>query len=131
MAQLVNRAEQSEMRIGMNTSAFGSVDVRTTVHANDVSLVIGSEKGDLRTLLANDLPAIANTLQQQSLRLNSVNFMQGFAFSNNFSGGGNSQQQTFVPQRPAVHAMAAGRDDLPELPETEFGGGSGSLSILA
>jgi hypothetical protein len=131
MAQMVNRAEQSDMRIGMNTSAFGSVDVRTTVHANDVSLVIGSEKGDLRTLLANDLPAITNTLQQQSLRLNSVNFMQGFAFSNNFSGGGNSQQQAFVPQRPAMNSMAAGKDDLPELPETEFGGGSRSLSILA
>ena len=79
MAQMVNRAAQSEMRIGMTTSAFGNVEVRTVVHANEVGVLIGSEKGDLRVLLANELPGIANTLQQQDLRLNQVNFHQGFA----------------------------------------------------
>jgi len=131
IAQLVNRLGQSEMRIGMNTSAFGSVEVRTVVHANDVGLVIGSEKGDLRTLLANDMPAIANTLQQQNLRLNSVNFMQGFAFSNNASSGGDSQQRSFVPMRAAANSLseAAVNDSIEAVPG-EFGGG-GSLSILA
>ncbi|MGA7216953.1 MAG: flagellar hook-length control protein FliK [Candidatus Sulfotelmatobacter sp.] len=134
MAQMMSSAGQSEMRIGMSTSAFGSVEVRTTVHASDVGLVIGSEKGDLRTLMANDLPAIANTLQQQSLRLNSVNFMQGFAFSNDASGGGNSQQQPFVPMRAPLHAAAPDRtrNDFAEAPPgAGFGGEAGSLSILA
>jgi hypothetical protein len=102
MAQLISRVQQAEMRIGMNTSAFGSVEVRAVVHANDVGLVVGSEKGDLRTLLSNELPAITNTLQEQNLRLHSVNFMQGFAFSNNASGGGDSQQRPFIPQRAAT-----------------------------
>jgi hypothetical protein len=134
MAQLINRVEQSEMRIGMNTSAFGSVEVRAVVHASDVGLVIGSEKGDLRSLMANDMPAIANTLQQQSLRLNSVNFMQGFAFSNNASGGGDSQQRSFVPARAFAGSAlsdAAGEDSVESLAAGEFGGGSNSLSILA
>jgi hypothetical protein len=134
MAQMVNRVGQSEMRIGMNTSAFGSVEVRTTVHASDVGLLIGSEKGDLRTLLANDLPAITNTLQQQNLRLNSVNFMQGFAFSNNNSGGGDSQQRSFVPTRAPANSTGpeVSADDSSErLPSAEFGMGQGSLSILA
>jgi hypothetical protein len=132
---MVTRVGQSEMRIGINTSAFGSVEVRTVIHASDVGLIIGSEKGDLRTLLANDLPAITNTLQQQNLKLNSVNFMQGFAFSNNSSGGGNAQQQqSFVPMRlPANYG-------LPEVPSNDmvgtpaaggFGGEQSSLSILA
>jgi hypothetical protein len=132
MAQLINRIGQSEMRIGMNTSAFGSVEVRTVVHANDVGLVIGSEKGDLRTLLTNDMPAITNTLQQQNLRLNSVNFMQGFAFSNNASGGGDSQQRSFVPMRAPSGAglSEATVDDSLELSLAgEFAGGG--LSILA
>jgi hypothetical protein len=118
----------------MNTSAFGSVEVRAVVHASDVGLVIGSEKGDLRSLMANDMPAIANTLQQQSLRLNSVNFMQGFAFSNNASGGGDSQQRSFVPARAfAGSALSdvAGEDSVESLAAGEFGGGSNSLSILA
>jgi hypothetical protein len=133
MAQLINRIGQSEMRIGMNTSAFGSVEVRTVVHANDVGLVIGSEKGDLRTLLANDLPAITNTLQQQNLRLNSVNFMQGFAFSNNSPGGGNSQQHSFAPPRAGSNSGSpeSTADESVELPLAGEFYSAGSLSILA
>ncbi len=134
VAQLVSRIGQSEMRIGMNTSAFGSVEVRTVVHANDVGLVIGSEKGDLRTLLANEMPAITNTLQQQNLRLNSVNFMQGFAFSNNASGGSDSQQRSFVPLRAPESSQvseATVNDAMEPRPGGDFGGGRGRLSILA
>jgi flagellar hook-length control protein FliK len=133
VAQLVNRMGQSEMRIGMNTSAFGTVEVRTVVHANDVGLVIGSEKGDLRTLLSNDMPAITSTLQQQNLRLNSVNFMQGFAFSNNASGGGDSQQRSFVPMRTAENSRlseATASDAMEPVTVGAFSG-AGSLSILA
>jgi hypothetical protein len=132
LAQIVNRVEQSEMRIGMNTSAFGSVEVRAVVHANDVGLVVGSERGDLRSLLSNDLPALANTLQEQNLRLHSVNFMQGFAFSNNASGGGDSQPRSFVPMRASSNSAlsdAAAEDSTELLPAGEFGGSS--LSILA
>jgi Flagellar hook-length control protein FliK len=98
LAQMVGKAAQSEMRVGLNTSAFGSVEVRTVVRANDVGVVIGSEKGDLRSALANELPAIANTLQQQNLRLNQVNFHQSFAFSNHLSSGNNGYSRSFSPR---------------------------------
>jgi hypothetical protein len=133
VAQIVSRVGQADMRIGMSTSAFGSVEVRTTVHANDVSLVVGSEKGDLRTLLANEIPTITNSLQQQNLRLNSVNFMQGFAFSNNNSGGGASQQQSFLPS-PATAGLPSGTtlgETSEPVPAPQFAGGSSSLNILA
>jgi flagellar hook-length control protein FliK len=130
VAQMVSRIEQSEMRIGMNTSAFGSVEVRTTIHASDVGLVIGSEKGDLRGVLASDMPAIANSLQQQNLRLNSVNFMQGFAFSNNSPGGGGSEQQGFVPTRATPNGTGA-EAPVEASMEAATTGGGGGLSILA
>jgi hypothetical protein len=133
LAQMISRAEQSEMRIGMNTSAFGSVEVRAVVHASDVGLVIGSEKGDLRSLMASDIPAITNTLQQQSLRLNSVNFMQGFAFSNNASGG-DSQQHAFATPHTfssSPSSEAAVDDSGEPLAAGEFGGGTRGFSILA
>jgi hypothetical protein len=99
LAQMVNKAAQSEMRVELNTSAFGSVEVRTTVRANDVGVLIGSEKGDLRSLLANELPGIASNLQQQNLRLNQVNFHQGFASANQMSSGGDgSQSRSFAPR---------------------------------
>jgi hypothetical protein len=135
IAQMMNRIDQSEMRIGMNTSAFGSVEVRAVVHANDVGLMVGSEKGDLRALLANDMPALANSLQEQNLRLHSVNFMQGFAFSNSSSGGGgDAPPRPFVPQGGAPHiglSETAVEDSREALTGGEFFGGNNSFSILA
>jgi hypothetical protein len=139
IAQMVSRVGQAEMRIGVNTSAFGSVEVRTVVHASDVGLTIGSEKGDLRGLLGNEMPAITNSLQQQNLRLSSINFTQGFASSSHGSEGGNSHQQSFVPVVPAsassssspISPEIAAEDFTDPRPLAGFSGGSGSLSILA
>jgi len=133
MAQMVSKAAQSEMRIGLNTAAFGSVEVRTVVHANDVGVLIGSEKGDLRSMLANELPGIANSLQQQNLRLNQVNFHQGFAFSNQMSSGGDSQPRSF-PSRPAFSPSIVTETawtESGELSEIAGAGPGRGLSILA
>jgi hypothetical protein len=134
VAQMMNRVGQSEMRIGMNTSAFGTVDVRTVVHASDVGLVIGSEKGDLRGLMSNEMPGITNSLQQQNLRLNSVSFMQGFASSGNGngSGGRDSQQRFFVPQRGYSDSRLAEPvvDSVESTSASEYSSRRG-LSILA
>ncbi|MFZ1008348.1 MAG: hypothetical protein WAN65_16015, partial [Candidatus Sulfotelmatobacter sp.] len=134
LAQMVSRVGQSEMRIGMNTSAFGTVDVRTVVHASDVGLVIGSEKGDLRGLMSNEMPGITNSLQQQNLRLNSVSFMQGFASSGNGngSGGGDSQPRFFAPQHGSSNSLLPESVDDPVDTATasEYGSRRG-LSILA
>jgi len=134
MAQMLNRVGQSEMRIGMNTSAFGSIEVRTTVHASEVGLTIGSEKGDLRSLLNNEMPGIANTLQQQNLRLNSVSYVQGFGSANQGAGGGNPQQQPFAPKSPypgEASTEAGAGTSLEELLAAEACSPAMGLSILA
>jgi hypothetical protein len=133
LAEMASKAAQSEMRIGMTTSAFGNVEVRTVVHANDVGVLIGSEKGDLRALLANDLPVIANTLQQQNLRLHQVNFHQGSALSYNQQPGGNSQPRSFASK--TAPGMAARREALNPDPGETAGSSrvclGGGLSVLA
>ena len=134
MAAMVNQAAQSEMRIGMNTAAFGNVEVRTVVHANDVGVLIGSEKGDLRALLSNELPGIASSLQQQNLRLNQVNFHQtGFAFSNQMSSGGDAQPRWFAARpRDATTQPAEAFSAEASEPSAGSSPGSGTgLSILA
>jgi flagellar hook-length control protein FliK len=131
---MTNKAAQSEMRIGLNTSAFGNVEVRTVVHANDVGIVIGSEKGDLRSLISTELPAVANTLQQQNLRLSQVSFhQQGFAFSNQTSSGRDSQSQSFrsktvqtTSRQGDVFSIESSEPE--ERPKQAYGRG---LSVLA
>ena len=132
MAQIVAKANQSEMRIGLNTPAFGSVEVRTVVRASDVGVTIGSEKGDLRSLFANELPGIANALQQQSLRLNQVSFHQGFTFSGNSSSGGDSQPRSYASSRSIHSEIAEPLASDFTAPATEGApNSSSSLNILA
>jgi len=136
VAQMASRAGQAEMRIGMNTSAFGSVEVHTVVHASDVGVTIGSEKGDLRGLLTNEIPAISNSLQQQNLRLSNVSFMQGYASSGNPTGGdGGQQQKAFTPAPSYASSNMESNETESEMESwaawqpSNFV--SGSLSILA
>jgi len=122
------------MRIGLNTSAFGAVDVRTVVHASEVGLTVGSEKGDLHALLSNELPTIANSLQQQSLRLSQVSFHQGSGPSGNSSSGGNPQQQRFTtPAAPSSNGFGseASAEVSTESEEINLPGRAAGLSILA
>jgi hypothetical protein len=132
MAQMVSRATQSEMRIGLNTSAFGAVEVRTLVRANDVGLAIGSERGDLRSLLASEIPGLANRLQQQSLRLGHVNFHESSSFSGNSSPEGNSQRRFFAQPARAQSSVAETRAEtsLPGTTEKTSSRHAG-LSVLA
>jgi len=132
MAQMVSKAAQSEMHIGMNTAAFGSVEVHTVVRANEVGVVIGSERGDLRSLLSTELSAVANTLQQQNLRLHQVNFHQGFAFSSSMSSGGDSQSRSFNSRqvRAAAPAETPGTQSSEPVEPTSTARSSG-ISILA
>jgi flagellar hook-length control protein FliK len=136
MAQMISRAGQSEMHIGMNTSAFGTVEIHTVVHANEVGIQIGSEKGDLRSLLTNELPSIANNLQQQNLRLNPVNFHEGLGFSNHQSSGGDAQQRSFSSNsKPIPAASFAAESSSAEPSEPAAAPGLGrrliGLNILA
>jgi hypothetical protein len=132
LAQIVDRVAQSEMRIGLATSEFGSVEVRTVVHANDVGILIGSEKGDLRSLLTPELPGIANTLQQQDLRLNQVNFHQGGALSGNSSSGGDSQARHFAsPNRALFPAVERGGFEAEPAPALAVSVTSIGLNVLA
>jgi hypothetical protein len=134
VAQIVNKASQAEMRIGLTTSAFGNVEVRTVVHASEVGLAIGSERGDLRGLMGNELPAIANTLQQQNLRLHEVNFHQGFTGSGNPSSGDQSQHRSFLPNPATVRspgAEASGNKSIEPSAGDISGRSRTGLSILA
>jgi hypothetical protein len=97
MARVMAKARHGEMRIGLSTSAFGSVEVHTVVHADEVGVVIGSERGDLPGLMRSELPEISHNLQQQDVRLNQVNFQQqGSGFSANSQSGGHSQPRSFA-----------------------------------
>jgi hypothetical protein len=109
------------MRIGLHTTAFGSVEVHAVVRDSQVGLAIGSERGDLRHLLSTEFPAIQGRLQREDLRLDSVRFFdQGPSFGAGLASGGQPRSQQFA--YPHISRAAGLVDDASlDFPaETEF-----------
>jgi hypothetical protein len=100
-ARIIQSGSQSEMRMEMRTQAFGGVEIHATVSGKDVQLSIGADRGDLRTSLAPELPALQNALQQLDLRLEHVRTLSpGNQAQPDFSSGSNRQEQRFQRSTP-------------------------------
>ncbi len=113
-ARLVAGVAQSEMHIGLRTQAFGSVDVRTVVRDSQVGLTVGSERGDLRTLLAPEVAGLQTTFRQQDLHFDSIHYLEtNSGTTSGFSGGADSQARSPGQQ----HASPAGVFSIHSPPE--------------
>jgi hypothetical protein len=96
VARVVERVGQSEMHIGLRTLAFGSVEVHTVVRDSQVGLAVGSERGDLRTFLAAEVPGLQTTFYQHDLHFDNIRFLDhGPGFDMGFSAGADSQSRSF------------------------------------
>ena len=113
-ARLVAGVAQSEMHVELHTQAFGNVEVHTVVRDSQVGLTVGSERGDLRTLLAPEVAGLQTTFRQQDLRFDSIHFLGTAAGTTaGFSGGGDSQPRSSSQQ----HSSPAGLFSIHGPPE--------------
>jgi hypothetical protein len=93
------------MHIGLHTQAFGSVEVHTVVRDSQVGLTVGSERGDLRALLATEVSGLQTAFRQQDLRFDSIRFLEtSTGTTAGFSGGADSQARSPSQQ----HSFTAG-----------------------
>jgi len=118
------------MRVGLNTLAFGNVEIVSTVRASGVGLVVGSEKGDLHALFSSELPAIAHNLELHSLRLQSVSFERTQAFSSQ-TGSDGSQRQPIPKNQHHSLSTSPSVPDQPSQIGPLLPTASGGLSVLA
>lgn len=75
-AKFMQNGNDGEMRVGLRTESFGAVQVHTTVSEKQVEVALGSERGDLRSLISSDLPSLQTSLQQHDLRLHEVHSLE-------------------------------------------------------
>lgn len=113
-ARLMGNDGQAEMRIGLRTVAFGTVEVHAMVHDSQVGLVIGSERGELHRLLGSEVPGLTERLEQQNLRLEGVKFFdQGASFDAGSRSGSDPRSRSFSPPRsldPGLRGAQDGRE---------------------
>jgi len=118
-ARLLARPEQAEMHIGLQTAAFGNVEVHAVVKESQVGLAIGSERGDLHRILANEVPGLAGRLQQHDLHLNAVKFFDQSLSFHAGSDGTNSRSRAFTPPRTFPPSSSHSREPTRLFPEQE------------
>jgi hypothetical protein len=71
-AKLMERAGETELRVGIHAGEFGSVDIRTSMARGQFSAEISVERGELGRAMTAELPALHNRLQEQRLPLASI-----------------------------------------------------------
>jgi hypothetical protein len=80
------------MHVGMRTQAFGSVEVHTVVRDSQLGLIVGAERGDLRTLLAPEVPGLETVFRQNHLNFEGIRFLNSGNGANPDSSMGSHAQ---------------------------------------
>jgi len=83
-AKLVEKAGQTELRVGIPVGELGSVDIRTSMGRNQFTAEISVERAELGRALTAELPALHNRLAEQ--RVPPANIILQERSSGNSSG---------------------------------------------
>jgi hypothetical protein len=133
IARLVAGVTQSEMHIGMRTQAFGNVEVHTTVRDSQVGLTVGSERGDLRNLLATEVSGLQTAFRQHDLRFDNIHYLENSTGSGaGFSAGADPQPNSSKHGHSPAPEIFSLDNPRPISPELDIGAGvQAKLSVHA
>lgn len=108
-AKLVAQPGQAELRVGFKAGEFGNVDIRTSMIRSQVTAQISVEHGELRNLLAAELPHLQTKLAEHPLTATNI-------VLNNYAGGSSSGSRHAYQQNPYLAQGSNARTDSPEIP---------------
>jgi len=93
-ARLLERAGQTEIRVGIQTGEFGNVDIRTSMVRNQFTAQISVERGELGRVLAAELPNLQNKLSEQRLPMSNITLQHQASGGSSGFGQGSRHSQT-------------------------------------
>jgi len=107
-AKLVERAGQTELRVGIPAGEFGSVDIRTSMGRNQFTAEISVERAELGRALTAELPALHNRLAEQRVPPANIILQER---SSGGSSGDLRQGSRHNPYSQTIHVTGAGDTD--------------------
>jgi hypothetical protein len=110
-AQVLERMGKSEIRLGLNSSNFGSIELHTSVNQDRVGASITTSHADLRSAMIAEMPSLERAIAQHQMRLDSlqVDSRPGAPAGEGSASGGN-QSGSRSGQQPASKISEV-RDD--------------------
>ena len=73
-AQVLERMGKSEIRLGLNSSNFGNIELHTSVNQDRVGASIATSHAELRSAMIAEMPSLEHAIAQHQLRLDSFQF---------------------------------------------------------
>lgn len=128
-ANLGGNLRSSEMNIALHAESLGPVELRTRITGDVVGASIGVERHDAHAMIASELPALHQALNDRQLRVGELSVFQGSVHSGGATGDGRpSQQRETAQQSSATTTWAAEENStLPEIAVLSESGDSGTL----
>lgn len=120
-AQVLERMGKSEIRLGLNSSNFGSIELHTSVNQDRVGASITTSHADLRSAMIAEMPSLEHAIAQHQMRLDSlqVDSRPGAPAGESSASGGNqsgprNRQQPAGKISESVEDSAAPEVSLPQ-----------------
>lgn len=99
-ARLVERLNQSELRVGVHAGDLGKVDIRTSLGRNQFTAEISVERGELGRALTAELPSLHTRLAEQHLPAANIT-VQDYSAGASSDQQGSRQNRTLPPMNVA------------------------------
>jgi len=94
-AQILDKPGQTEIRIEMQGTSLGNVELRAHIAGDQIGASISVEHHDTQVLLASELPALHSALNEKNLRVDIQSVSQGSFSSMGGGYGGDSGQRSY------------------------------------
>jgi flagellar hook-length control protein FliK len=109
-ARVLERMGQSEMRLGLNSNNFGSIELHTRVNQDQVGASIATSHTGLRAAMIAEIPSLERAIAQHQLKLDSLNLEARAGEQNSGNGASAGNQSPGSSRQPAGEVSEFGDD---------------------
>jgi len=114
-ARVLERMGQSEMRLGMNSSDFGSIELHAHVSLDRVGASIATSHTELRAAMMAEMPSLEHAIAQHQLKLDNFNLDPRTGAQNSDTGASAGNQSPRSRTQSADRASEFSDDTAPEM----------------
>ena len=113
-ARVLEHMGQTEMRVGVNTASFGTVELHATVNQDQIGASITTTHLELHAAMMAEMPSLQRAMEQHHLRLDSfdLNAHPGSQHSGSSASGNHSQSQPGAQSGPRFSASGDSVESL-------------------
>ena len=100
--QVLQDAQQTEMRVGLHPEGLGAIEIRAVMRGNEMGAAISAQQPETHQWLASHMGELESSLQSRDIQLNHLTLNEASAggFSGSSFSQPDAQQQAYTQRQP-------------------------------